>query len=335
MKRIIVSFSIIFFAQLSVAQFLSTNEVLDIREKARKGDMEACATLGYYFESQQMNVGKAVELYQLAASKGNPQGLYRLGYCYESGMGVKKDESKALQYYTLSSDKGYGLAQMVLGGRYQAGLCGLKVDYQKAFSLYTKAAQQNVLGAKTYLAKLYLDGMGVSKDFNKALKLLKEEADLGASLALFTLAQLYENGEGVARDYRKAVTYYEKVAHIYEEADIRIGELYESDQYGMKDLVKAEAYYKKASDLGNTLGECAYGRMLHERGCYKDAYEMFLLAAEDTEQPVAEAMRALSAYFRQGLGGVAKDAAKSKYWMEEAAKHKDVVALDVLKQKIQ
>ena len=40
---------------------------------------------------------------------------YNLGYCYEFGIGVEKNEVKAFEYYKKSADQGYLDAQLILG----------------------------------------------------------------------------------------------------------------------------------------------------------------------------------------------------------------------------
>jgi len=41
------------------------------------------------------------------ARHGDPRGLYKLGYAYEQGQGVKADPVRALMWYSLASEQGY------------------------------------------------------------------------------------------------------------------------------------------------------------------------------------------------------------------------------------
>ena len=54
--------------------------------------------LGYNYQHGigiKKNVNKAFIYYQKSAELGNADGLFNLGYCYQHGFGVKKNEKKA------------------------------------------------------------------------------------------------------------------------------------------------------------------------------------------------------------------------------------------------
>lgn len=48
---------------------------------------------------------------QREAQEGDPDAQYNLGYMYENGLGVPKDENKALELYQKAADKGHSAAQ--------------------------------------------------------------------------------------------------------------------------------------------------------------------------------------------------------------------------------
>lgn len=48
---------------------------------------------------------------QREAQDGNPDAQYDLGYMYENGLGVPKDEAKALELYQKAADQGHSAAQ--------------------------------------------------------------------------------------------------------------------------------------------------------------------------------------------------------------------------------
>jgi TPR repeat protein len=45
------------------------------------------------------------------AQEGNPDAQYELAYLYENGLGVPKDETKALELYQQAADQGHSAAQ--------------------------------------------------------------------------------------------------------------------------------------------------------------------------------------------------------------------------------
>ena len=63
-----------------------------------------------------------------------------MGNCYQNGIGVKKDEIRAFDYYKKSAEKGYVIAQNTLGYLYQNGQ-GTEKDLVKAIYWYNKASE--------------------------------------------------------------------------------------------------------------------------------------------------------------------------------------------------
>jgi TPR repeat protein len=51
---------------------------------------------------------------QREAQKGDPDAQYNLAYRYENGLGVAKDEAKALELYQQAADQGHTAAKALL-----------------------------------------------------------------------------------------------------------------------------------------------------------------------------------------------------------------------------
>ncbi|KAF9416607.1 hypothetical protein BGZ76_004622 [Entomortierella beljakovae] len=56
--------------------------------------------------------------YQKAASRGMPEAQYNLGYAYMKGTGVTQNDALAIEYWKMSAQQGFGLAQLNLGMYY-------------------------------------------------------------------------------------------------------------------------------------------------------------------------------------------------------------------------
>lgn len=52
-----------------------------------------------------------VAQWQREAQAGDPDAQYNLAYIYENGLGVTKDEAKALELYQQAADQGHSAAQ--------------------------------------------------------------------------------------------------------------------------------------------------------------------------------------------------------------------------------
>ena len=52
----------------------------------------------------------AMKIWQPLAKEGNAEAQYHLGYMFQTGTGVKKDNKKALYWYNLAAKNGHGKA---------------------------------------------------------------------------------------------------------------------------------------------------------------------------------------------------------------------------------
>ena len=89
----------------------------------------------------------ALKWYRKADSLGNVEALNNLGYLYDEGLGVRRDRTKARDFYTRAAEAGNAGAQMNLSAYYFEGLGGLRKDLAKALVWAQKAADQGEPGA--------------------------------------------------------------------------------------------------------------------------------------------------------------------------------------------
>ncbi|KAF0507791.1 calmodulin-dependent protein kinase [Gigaspora margarita] len=106
------------------------------------------------------------------ADNNDPDGIFWLGYCYEHGIGMEKDEKKAFTYYQKSENMNNS------NGMYQVGYCyylgiGVEIDKRKAFTYFLKSAEAgNVMGIwKTAIC--YWFGIGVEKNEDKYVEWIR------------------------------------------------------------------------------------------------------------------------------------------------------------------
>ncbi len=96
--------------------------------------------------------------------------------CYESGIGVRKNYSKALMWYKRYSKKTdylyHAEAYSIIGDYYYEGR-GVEQDYVKAVSWYAKAVEADWSKGYYKLGLCYMYGTGVAKNLHKAKELLK------------------------------------------------------------------------------------------------------------------------------------------------------------------
>ena len=120
-----------------------------LRGWVKKGKAWAMASLAQRYKD---GVGvrhsdkKAIELYEMAAKRGQASAQYNLGQYYRHGMhGLTQSPKRALEYLTLSAEQGYAEAQLRLGAMYYKGE-GIKTSYSKAREWWTKAVKAAAQG---------------------------------------------------------------------------------------------------------------------------------------------------------------------------------------------
>ena len=87
-----------------------------------------------------------------SANNGYDSGQYKLGLCYENGIGTKKDYNKAFEWYLKSANNGKFAGYYNLGKCYHYGL-GTEVNTKEAVVWYKKALD-NGIDASTELNKI-------------------------------------------------------------------------------------------------------------------------------------------------------------------------------------
>jgi TPR repeat protein len=137
--------------------------------------------------------------------------LSSLGWCYENGKGVTKDEKEAFKCYSKAAEQGNGSAQSNLGWCYQKGK-GVVIDEREAFKWYSKASEQGNADGQVNLAWCYENGKGVTKDEKEAFKWYSKASEQGNAYGQNGVGWCYEKGIGVTKDDKEAAKWYTKAA---------------------------------------------------------------------------------------------------------------------------
>jgi len=101
------------------------------------------------------------------AKQGHDGAQTSLGWMYENGKGVVKNNKKAVNWYTKAAEQGHIGAQNNLGVIYFYGDSATQ-DYKKAFSWLNKAAEQGYTEAQYYVGLMYAEGRGTLKSLKEA-----------------------------------------------------------------------------------------------------------------------------------------------------------------------
>ena len=151
----------------------------------------------YTLETENQDMGKAIEWFENSAENGNKFAMFSLANIYYYGNGTDVDYFKAFNYYKESADKGCTHSYYRLGYMFRNGMGCVKNTkesdawFAKMISLYSSDKKlQN--GFNCYrLGQLYEKGWGTEIDFDKAKEYYLIASKDKNSNAEFALARIY------------------------------------------------------------------------------------------------------------------------------------------------
>jgi TPR repeat protein len=126
-----------------------------------------------------------------AADAPPSEGCTNVGYLYEHGIGVSKDERAAADFYKRSCDSKLPVGCLNLGNVYDGGRVFPK-DQKKAAEFYKKACEFGGAGGCNNLGFAYERGEGLPKDERRALDLYKKACEKGSDTACTNVRYLTE-----------------------------------------------------------------------------------------------------------------------------------------------
>jgi hypothetical protein len=157
----------------------------------------------------------AVRALEYAAAQGHLAAQFKLGRVYASGDGVPVNDLKAFEYFSKIADENadeipgtsdgriVAAAFVALGGYFLDGIKGtyVKPNPDRAFDMFHYAASYFGDPDGQYnLARLYLNGTGVTRDPRQAARWMKLAAEKGHAPARAVFGDmLLRGGEGVPR----------------------------------------------------------------------------------------------------------------------------------------
>ena len=253
-------------AQASAAQLSDLMAIY--QRQAETGDPQAQISFGTMFREGlgvDKNEMRAINLYRKAADQGSASGQFIMGNMYELGIGVRKDEADAVSWYRKSAENGYALAQANLALAYALGR-GIAKDDAEAVRWYRKSADQNYPNAQSGLGGMYAQGRGVMKDEAEAIKWHRKAAEQNFPISQATLGLMYAEGRGVAKDDVEAVKWFRKAAEQSNAfSQNYIGVMFRTGRGVVKSDAEAVRWYQIAADQNEPYAQSNLGAM-YERG---------------------------------------------------------------------
>ena len=115
-------------------------EIAKLRSKANSGNIDAQSRIGFlYLEDSHLNYAEAFKYLKMSAEHGDSRSQLLLGDMYHHGLGITKNDSEALKWYSKSAEQENIIARDNLIAFY---LEGNEAEKDKAISLLKKFADQ-------------------------------------------------------------------------------------------------------------------------------------------------------------------------------------------------
>lgn len=127
------------------------------------------------------------------AENGNPDAQLLMGIMAFSGLGISRDESRAMELYRMAAEQGQAAAMHNLASMHYRGE-GVPINFAKAREWNKKAAESGLVMAQHDYAAMLESGVGGEKDLNGAARFYDMAARAGYPNAAFKLARLMKSG---------------------------------------------------------------------------------------------------------------------------------------------
>lgn len=157
------------------------------------------------------DVPKAMELFLLAAEKGDPYGMHDYGKRLYRAASSDDERKRGMEFLLKAADLGHTYAMNELGAIFMDGV-GVTADPERAVRYFDEGVARKDIYSINNLAVAYRSGKGAPKDEAKALDLFKQASDGGHPFAPRSIARMYRDGIGVEKDPAEAARWFELAA---------------------------------------------------------------------------------------------------------------------------
>lgn len=303
-----------------------------------------------------------VESCRKAAESGYPPAQYNLGFCYETGHDVSRDEEKAFSWYKNAAKQGDSFAMHALGRCYANSIGTIQDDNCAAF-WFDKAVEQIIqtnddirqdesadfdqsnddeidwetafddnddddvlMDSKAGKTPESKWDTGVASNDEEAVRLCMTAAENGNPDAQYELGRCYENGRGISQSLADAAAWFAKAADKkHALAQYRLAQCYETGRGVTLDLMKATDLYWEMYDSDSKMRRTAVRKIseYYETGIY---FRWLCETAESGNALAPAAMYELGFLYLRGFGAP-RDFDKAILHFQKAAKADNTDAL--------
>jgi TPR repeat protein len=196
------------------------------------------------------------EIYTWLLSNQNKSSnlIFLIGCFNYYGICINENHVQAFSLFSKATEENNNLARYYVGLCHEFGEGALKSE-EIAFQNYEEVANENYAAGEFKIGLFYDKGIGVKKSPEMATYWYKKAASNGNLTAQFNLAMIYKK-EGDNKDYKKAFELFKQLAEKeYSRGISMLGYCYFNGIGTNVDNQKAFELYKKAANLGNSVAQ--------------------------------------------------------------------------------
>lgn len=297
-----------------------------VEQRSENGDAEAQNEMGLVADDSR-HYAEAFKWFELAAKQGLSKAQLSVGYAYDKGLGVEKDQVQAVHWYALAAAQGNPQAEFNLGMCYHLGegvgsdnAAQNRTDAIKWFSLPLSHGDD---GAANGLGLVYEHDP--SPDYGEAFRWYRKGAEMGDEEAEYNTCRLMVQELGSPRDYSEALRWCSLAAHAHGRltsawGQYGLGRIYEDGSGVPQDYVKAAEWYRESAEKGNPASQLRLGNLYSKgKGVKRDLVEAYVWMAVAGSLGHPEALDELQILIpKMKEGDVLKGQSRARKWIEQS-----------------
>ena len=282
-----------------------------------------------HVDAEDFDAEFAAGLLEMAADGGYAEAQSELGILFYRGLGVEKDEERAMQLIAEAAAQGWVIAQYNLAVLMNENQLPLE-DRFEVGELLEFAAEQGL-----YAAQVQLEGKESPGVLNstEAKDLCLQKFEEGDARAIYSLARRKMLGwmVDVEEDRQKLVDLFRQSADSgYSRAQYTMGLLHMSGEEVEQDVETGFWWLKSAASQGHPVA-------LHHMGvCYAsglvvqpDAQQAFYYFSKSAELGLDAAKNSLAVFYNEGIGVVRNEWKASELYLEAADEGDPTAAFNI------
>jgi TPR repeat protein len=221
--------------------------------------------------------------------------------CYSKG-----NIEQAIALWTGAEEIGDAVIWNNLGSYYKEGFIKVENRLEKAFDLFSKAAEKNLAIAQYNLGLCFYQGEGVIQDYEKALYWYRKAAEQGDRDAQSSLGHCYLNGYIIKFDLEKGLYWCRKAA---EQGEVQSQTFLGLYYHEIKNNTQAEYWLLKAAKQDYAQAQYNLGVIFYDEAkkMTRNYQKAFYWLIKASDQGYEESKEKLTGYLKKGDKNMIKD----------------------------